>query len=174
MPEAAESKEVRVVGDPAIRSLQYCYGAVLLLLWGWSLGIDSIFWRDNANYSYGWVVAPLTLFFFWRRVQSQSAGFWSEIGAAGAIEWRPSPWLLAAAGLVIFPLEVTRSEYHQSGLVLWAINLVTVGITLAGAYWLGGRRLLERVLFPFLFFLTVKLLQIGGERIGQIMHHESH
>ena len=33
MPEAAESKEVRVVGDPAIRSLQYCYGAVLLLLW---------------------------------------------------------------------------------------------------------------------------------------------
>ena len=154
MSEAVEFKEIRVVGDPAIRSLQYFYGALLLVLWGWSLGIDSVFWRDNASYSYGWVVPPLALFFLWRRVQSQPADFWAEIGAARAGEWRPSPWLLAAAGLLIFPLEVTRSEYHQSGLVLWAINLATVGITLAGAYWLGGRRLLKQVLFPFLFFLT--------------------
>lgn len=154
MFEAAEIANVPVTGGPSIRALQRGFGAVLLVLWGWSLGIDSIFWRDNENYSYGWVVFPLALFFLWRRVQSQPAGFWSEIGAMRAEGWRPTRWLLAAAGLLIFPLEVTRTEYHQSGVVLWAINLVTVGFTLASAYWLGGRRLLNWVFFPVLFFLT--------------------
>lgn len=38
--------------------------------------------------------------------------------------------------------------------MLWVIHLATVGFTLAGAWWLGGRRLLATVAFPVLFFLT--------------------
>jgi exosortase len=38
--------------------------------------------------------------------------------------------------------------------VLWGINLAKIGFSMAGAWWLGGRRLLGITLFPLLFFLT--------------------
>ncbi len=93
-------------------------------------------------------------FFLWRRLGAQDAAFWQRCGEEGQGTWRLSPWLLAIPGLGLFPLEVYREEYSQSGIVLWGINLAKIAFSMAGAWWLGGRRLLVITLFPLLFFLT--------------------
>ena len=60
------------------------YLGLLAVLWSWAVWIDAGFWSTNDNYSYGWIVPPLMLFFLWRRVQSQPEAFWTglEIGRA--------------------------------------------------------------------------------------------
>lgn len=131
-----------------------CFLGLLALLWSWSIWINSAFWAANPNYSYGWVVPPLALFFLWRRTQTQPESRWSAWAQEPAGIWAPPALVLALPALAIFPLEVQRTEYHQSGLVLWAINLATVALTLAGAAWLGGRHFLKCVAFPILLFLT--------------------
>lgn len=122
-------------------------------LWAWAVSINLPFWDTDPNYSYGFVVPPLVVFFLWKRLGNEPPEFWN-FSSAGAPGRTFPAWLLALPGLALFPVEVYRIEYHQSGIVLWAINLSTVLFTLAGAYWLGGRVLLGRVLFPVLFFLT--------------------
>jgi exosortase len=139
---------------PAGNRPRLVFVGLLALLWAWSIAICVPFWETNPNYSYGWVVPALVLFFLWRRIQSQPPAFWQEISAMPPQRLRLPSLLLAVPALAIFPLEVLRTEYHQSGIVLWGINLTTVGLTLAGAWWLGGRRLFAVVAFPVLFFLT--------------------
>lgn len=130
------------------------YAVLLVLLWGWAVGIDSFFWRTNENYSYGWVVPPLMLFFLWRRVQSRPLEFWRGLREGTARVPSPPGWLLAFAALAAFPLEVLRSEYHQSGIVLWGINAAAIGASLFTAYYLGGVSLVRWIAFPVLFYLT--------------------
>jgi exosortase len=127
---------------------------LLGLLWVWSVWICSRFWSTDDNYSYGFVVPPLILFFLWRRLGAQTAEFWQAVAREAGRGKRFPSWLLAIPALAIFPVEVYRSEYHQSGIVLWAINVGTVALTLAGAWWTGGRRFFVLMLFPFLFYLT--------------------
>ncbi len=121
-------------------------------LWAWAVAINAFFWETDPNYSYGWVVPFLLVFYLWKRLGTQPEAFW--VSAPTGARRRLSPWLLAVPALALFPIEVYRVEYHQSGIVLWVINLATVALTLASAWWLGGRRLLLQVAFPVLFFLT--------------------
>ena len=122
-------------------------------LWIWAVSINYPFWETDPNYSFGFVVPPLVVFFLWKRLGSEPESFWNfppDSGKRSAL----TPLLLVLPGFALFPVEVYRIEYHQSGIVLWAINLAMVVYTFAGARWLGGGRLLSRVLFPVLFFLT--------------------
>lgn len=124
------------------------------ILWVWSIAVCVPYWIRDDNYAYGWVVPFLMFFFLWRRLGSENKGFWEECAADATDGRRINPWLLAMAGVALFPTEVLRAEYHQSGLILWGINIAKVVFSMAGAWWLGGRRLWRLTLFPLLFFLT--------------------
>jgi exosortase len=124
------------------------------VLWVWSIGVCIPFWITDPNYGYGWAVPFLMFFFLWRRLGAQDAEFWRRCGEDGRSTIRIHPWILAFAALGLFPLEVYRIEYLQSGLVLWGINLTKVAFSVLGAWWLGGHRLVILTLFPLLFFLT--------------------
>jgi exosortase len=119
-------------------------------LWLWALASNLPYWRNEPNYSYGWAVPPLTLFFAWRRLSR----FVPLPPAAGRKADRGVMWLAALAGLAMFPIEVYRVEYHQSGWVLWAVNLAAAAATLWGALRVGGESLMQRIRFPALFCLT--------------------
>jgi exosortase len=124
------------------------------VLWMWSILVCVPYWLANEDYAYGWFVPVGMFLFLWMRLGSQDRQFWVECGREARGTWTLSPWLIAIPGLMLFPLEVYREEYHQSGIVLWGINLAKVAFSMAGAWWLGGRRLLMVTLFPLLFFLT--------------------
>jgi exosortase len=125
------------------------------VLWAWSIMVCVPFWQTDDNYAYGWVVPFLMFFFLWRRLGAQPMSFWEDIGRGETgRQIKVAPWLLAIIGLGLFPLEVYREEYFQSGIVLWAINIAKVIFSLLGAWWLGGRSLMTLILFPVLFFLT--------------------
>jgi exosortase len=124
------------------------------VLWVWSILVCVPYWLENEDYAYGWFVPVGMFLFLWMRLGSQDRQFWVDCGREGRSTWALSPWLIAIPGILLFPLEVYREEYHQSGLVLWGINMAKVAFSMAGAWWLGGRRLLMVTLFPLLFFLT--------------------
>ncbi len=124
------------------------------VLWTWSILVCVPYWLRDENYAYGWFVPVGMFLFLWMRLGSQKAEFWDACGREGRTTWKVSPWLIALPGLALFPLEVYREEYYQSGIVLWAINIAKVAFSMAGAWWLGGPRLLKLTLFPLLFFLT--------------------
>ncbi|HTH48266.1 MAG TPA: exosortase/archaeosortase family protein [Candidatus Limnocylindria bacterium] len=149
VPEAAVGAPL-----PAPSKVRWHWPLIVLLggLWAWAVAINAFFWETDPNYSYGWIVPLLLVFYLWKRLGTRPEGFWSV--SPSTTERRLNPWLLALPALALFPIEVYRVEYHQSGIVLWVINLATVAVTLASAWWLGGRRLLWQVLFPVLFFLT--------------------
>ncbi len=138
------------------RKLTYNWAFTFLegLLWIWSIAVCVPYWLRDDNYAYGWVVPFLMFFFLWRRLGSQTREFWSACAREATDARRINPWLLAVAGVALFPTEVMRAEYHQSGAVLWGINLAKVIFSMAAAWWLGGRRLWILTLFPLVFFLT--------------------
>jgi len=127
---------------------------LLAALWAWAIGVCVPFWENDPNYSYGWVVPPLIAFYLWRRLSDLPLESWETFRSEAPVSFKPNPWLLAIPALGLFPLEVYRSEYFQSGIVLWAINLSAVGFSLVSAWWLGGRKLLLLVAFPVMFYLT--------------------
>ncbi len=151
----SEVQAARSTSAPAAVRLPLNWPFVVLLagLWAWAVSINFPFWDTDPNYSYGFVVPLLVVFFLWKRLGTEPADFWTFPAVPDTARRLPA-WLIAVPALALFPVEVYRIEYHQSGIVLWAINLATVWFTLAGALWLGGRRLLLAVLFPVLFFLT--------------------
>lgn len=134
--------------------MSWAFTLLEAVLWIWSILVCVPYWMHMDDYAYGWFV-PIGMFLFlWMRLGGQKREFWEECGREGRATWRVSPWLIALAGLGLFPIEVYREEYHQSGLVLWGINMAKVAFSMAGAWWLGGRKLLGLTLFPLLFFLT--------------------
>lgn len=143
-------------GSPPASKLRMNWAFTFLeaVLWVWSILICVPYWLRDENYAYGWFVPVGMFLFLWMRLGSQPRSFWEDCGREGRTTVRVNPWLIAIPGLALFPLEVYREEYQQSGIVLWAINLAKVGFSMAGAWWLGGRQLLMLTLFPLLFFLT--------------------
>lgn len=146
-PSTAGGLGQRLTSNWAFTSLE-------ALLWIWSIAVCVPYWLRDDNYAYGWVVPFLMFFFLWRRLGSQEAVFWTETAATAKNARRVNPWLIAIVGVALFPTEVLRAEYHQSGAVLWGINIAKVVFSMAGAWWLGGRRLWLLTLFPLMFFLT--------------------
>jgi exosortase len=148
-PPSRDSGPTKASSSPS-----YVLITLLGFLWLWSIVICAGFWSTDDNYSYGFVVPPLVLLYLWRRLGNRPDSFWASFSEQGAGRLRIHPLLLAIPAFAMFPVEVYRSEYHQSGMVLWAINGAAVGLTLASFLWTGGYPLLRIAAFPVLFYLT--------------------
>jgi exosortase len=125
-------------------------------------------WSNNQDYNYGWFVAPLALYFWWKRGERPQAAVTSDEwrvagGRLGGEETkRPKDqetgrwfaWLVVLLSLLlIWPLEVVRQTPIHWRPILWTIGLIAFGNSLAVAWLAGGRAALRRVAFPAAFML---------------------
>jgi exosortase len=128
-------------------------GPTLLLatLWTWAIWACAEHWQGNPNYSYGWAVPLLVLFFGIRRY---------FIAGEGALPKGDPGWglkALAAAiglGVLVFLLEYAREQMWHPEIVLWTICVLTTLATLVILWMRGGVSLARAEAFPVLFFLT--------------------
>jgi exosortase len=130
-------------------------GPILLLvtLWTWAIWACAEHWQGNPNYSYGWAVPLLVLFFGIRRYLIA----WE--GAPGTLNGDPGlgPKGLAASAVVavlVFLLEYAREQMWHPEIVLWTICLLTTLTTLVILWVRAGSDLTRAEVFPVLFFLT--------------------
>ena len=70
--------------------------AVLAVVWGQLFVSLSTAWREGTYYSFGWFVAPISVYFFWRRWQLRPPPTRITIATA------PSPsWFVVASGAIV-------------------------------------------------------------------------
>ena len=145
-----------VARGEGFRDVQIRWGFIGLLVasWVWALFTCIPYWERDPNYAYGWSVPPLMAFFLWRRLSDLPASAWTGSDSQPVPWLLRNRWLLAMAALGVIPVEVFRNEFVQSTFFLYAVNFWAVGLSLAAAGWLGGRRLAGVSAFPILFFLT--------------------
>lgn len=121
-------------------------------LWIWAIWACAEHWEGNPNYSYGWAVPVLALFFAIRRYllvpKNEPSG--------GGFSAPPVTWYAGAAGLavLIFLLEYGREEMWHQQFVLWSICLLAVATSILVAWRYGGLALAKAEAFPAAFFLT--------------------
>ena len=136
--------------------------------WIWMVWACAGEWSNNQDYNYGWFVAPLALYFWWKRGERPQAAVTSDewrvaSGRLGGEETkRPKDqetgrwfaWLVVLLSLLlIWPLEVVRQTPIHWRPILWTIGLIAFGNSLAVAWLAGGRAALRRVAFPAAFML---------------------
>ncbi|MFM7375304.1 MAG: exosortase/archaeosortase family protein, partial [Chthoniobacterales bacterium] len=124
--------------------------------WLWMVWACSGEWSNNQDYTYGWFVPPLALYFWWKRHERLQAAVTSD-------EWRVTSseyggnWLawavMVASLLLVFPIELVRQTPIHWRPVLWSIGLIAFVNTLAVAWLTGGRTSLRTVFFPSAFML---------------------
>ncbi len=127
-------------------------GTLLFATWGWAIWSCAEYWRANPNYSYGWIVPVLTLFYAVRRLHLTSG----EHHRRPVV--KPPIWLNVLlgvlAGAMIFGLEFAREQVWHPMIVIWTIAFVPILLTFALCWLVGGTNLVRVELFPILFFLT--------------------
>jgi exosortase len=130
-------------------------GVTLLFvtLWAWAIWACAEHWQGNPNYSYGWAVPVLALFFALRRyVATQRAtGTGVEPESGGSLGATSAA---IALGILVFALEYAREVMWHPQIVLCSICLLAVALTLLIIRRRGGRELARAEMFPVLFFLT--------------------
>ena len=125
----------------------------LCTLWTWAIWACAEHWQGNPNYSYGWAVPVLALFFGIRRylsLREEPAGRPPQNIPGGPIAFAAPVGL----GGLIFLLEYAREQMWHPEIVLWTICLLTVVATLAILWRRGGDHLAKEEAFPVFFFLT--------------------
>lgn len=125
--------------------------------WLWMIWACSGEWANNQDYNYGWFVAPLALYFWWKRHERPQAAVtsdeWQVAGGQGSQRCWLAWLVLLASLLLIWPLEVVRQTPIHWRPVLWSIGLIAFVNTLAVAWLAGGRSALRKLLFPAAFML---------------------
>ena len=113
-------------------------------------------WSKNQDYNYGWFVAPLALYFWWKRGEGGDKRVTSDEWrvTSSASQWNWWAWAVVLVSLLlIFPIEVVRQTPIHWRPILWATGLIAFGNTLAVVWLTGKRAALHRVAFPAAFML---------------------
>jgi len=119
--------------------------------WLWLVWACAGEWTNSEDYNYGWFVAPLALYFLWKRLEGAGQRTSSADGAgARFLAWA----FIVASLLVVLPLEIVRQTPIHWRPNLWAIGLLALANTLAVAWLTGGWARLKIFLFPALFMLV--------------------
>lgn len=117
--------------------------------WLWLVWACAGEWLGSEDYSYGWFVPPLALYFLWKRMEG-SPGAVQPSGARGCgFAWA----VIIVSLLVIMPLEVVRQTPIHWRPNLWAVGVLAASNTMAVAWLTGGRSGLKLIWFPALFML---------------------
>lgn len=117
--------------------------------WVWLIWVCAGDWLGSADYSHGWFVPLLALYFLWKRIEEPAAREFQEPVRGRLLAWI----ILACAVLLVAPLELVRLTPIHWRPVLWAIGFLAVATTLASAWLAGGRAAFAVVAFPALFML---------------------
>lgn len=128
--------------DPA---RQWAWSGLLALLWLQLFAACIYGWRFGEYYDYGWYVPPLFAFFLWR-----------IRGLFSGTKTRPiSPLILISGmlglGAALFCLRVVERVDPRWTLPLWIHALLVIGVSLLGAWQLGGRAATQRII-PIIIF----------------------
>lgn len=119
--------------------------------WAWLIWACAGEWTNSEDYTYGWFVPPLALYFLWKRLEGREAGeVWQAPEAGRAVAWI----VLVISASAILPLELVRQTPIHWRPVLWAIGSLAMASTLAAAWLTGGRGALRVFLVPSLFMLV--------------------
>lgn len=117
--------------------------------WLWMCWACAGEWANNPDYSYGWFVPPLALYFWWKRTERFGSDVAERCGTGIWLAWGA----VAVSVLLIAPIEIVRQTPIHWRPILWSIGLMAFASTLAAAYLTGGRSLLRIFLFPSAFML---------------------
>ncbi|MEM6822324.1 MAG: exosortase/archaeosortase family protein [Verrucomicrobiota bacterium] len=116
-----------------------------LVLWvAWICADD---WNNNENYSYGWLILPLSFFFLWRRIQERASSDPVKSGEASTLWFVPIP-------LGIFLLELVRLTPISSRLITWLVFSITAYTSILVFHQLWKRQGVSYVVFPLLLLST--------------------
>lgn len=120
--------------------------------WAWLFWACGGEWAFSSDYSYGWFVPLLALYFLWKRWDEGDLAWQGE----KAKTWQDGvAWCgIFASLLLVFPLEVIRQTPIYWRPILWGIGGVTMVNTLSVAWLTGGRQRLRAFLFPTFFLLV--------------------
>lgn len=120
--------------------------AAVAILWGHLLYQLHFEWVVHPQYSYGWWVAPLALYLFWKR--------WED---------RPIPkpetptlrhlYFLSALACALLPYRIIQEANPDWRAVSWAGTVIVVTITLGLVWFSGGRPWLKHFMIPIGFVL---------------------
>jgi exosortase len=104
-------------------------------------------WSFNPQYSYGWSVPLLIGYLLWRR--------WGHRPPSTPPSHRTRAIaFIVVCAILILPIRFLSEANPDWRLLSWAVGLITVTVSLALVYLLGGRRQLRWFAFPFVFFLV--------------------
>lgn len=121
-------------------------------MWIWLFWACAGEWATSSDYSYGWFVPPIALYFLWKRWEAAGRERWKEDAplAKRVLAWS----VLVLVLFLIAPLEMIRQTPIYWRPILWAIGGLTVGSTLSVAWLAGGPHGLRTFFFPTTFLLV--------------------
>lgn len=116
--------------------------------WFWLAVACAVEWSGNSEYSHGWVVLPLAIYFLWKRWETVSP---APTGRAGRlIAWTG----LLGGALWVLPLELGRLAPLYWRVFPWGIFGVVCLMSLSCAYLAGGRPFAMAGVFPLVFLAS--------------------
>ncbi len=120
--------------------------------WAWLMWACAGEWMASEDYAFGWLVAPLALYFLWKRAEAAGA---SRGMGVPPVRGRGSAWAVVVLSLlVITPLEIIRQTPIYWRPNLWAIGMLALANTMAVAFLTGGAARMRVFLFPAVFMLV--------------------
>lgn len=126
--------------------------AATLLFWGWACWICAGDWRFNPQYSYGWFVPLLCIYFLFENLKNTRFSSVATVPCEWC--WRSVLAWVGFGFTFVFLTEMARQEKPELRPIMWVIALAAVGLTLYAARKTGGVALFKKVFFPSVFFLV--------------------
>lgn len=117
--------------------------------WVWLVWTCAGEWSGSEDYSYGWFVPLLALYFLWKRHETAGLAGFAAPTAGRWLAW----CVLASSAFLVLPLEMVRLTPIHWRPVLWGVGLLALANTLAVAWLAGGRGAVGVVAFPAFFML---------------------
>lgn len=118
------------------------FGCLIWLAW-----VCADDWNHDPNYSHGWFIVPLFLYFLWQRWERAAPGLTEPA--------RPlSAWWLAPVPFLIFGIELVRLAPFFWRPIPWLIFFLGSAVTVFLAYRCLGRGSWRILSFPLLFLAT--------------------
>ena len=105
----------------------------------------ALHWQLNPQYSFGWLVPPLSLYLARRR--------WNTRPAPNAGEVRWAKRLMVAIAATFFPAWLIAQPNPDWRLISWVLTAEIVGLTVAAVADIGGVRWMRHFAFPVCFIL---------------------